>query len=80
MRNIKADGRDVVLPPLEYFLQQTLLIHPLTAPIWIAGLIAFLASERLKPYRALGWAYVVCYAVLFMLHGKTTILRRSIPC
>lgn len=32
MHNIRAEGRDVILPAGEYFLQQTLLIHPLTAP------------------------------------------------
>ena len=79
MRNIKAEGRDVVLPPLEYFLQQTLLIHPLTAPIWITGLTAFFASPRLKPYRALGWSYVVCYTVFFALHGKNYYLAPIYP-
>jgi 4-amino-4-deoxy-L-arabinose transferase-like glycosyltransferase len=37
MRAIKAESRDVVLPPFQYYLQQTLLIHPFTAPIWITG-------------------------------------------
>jgi hypothetical protein len=79
MRNIKAEGRDVVLPPFEYFLQQTLLIHPLTAPIWITGLVAFFVSPRLRPYRALGWSYVVCYMVFFALHGKNYYLAPIYP-
>jgi hypothetical protein len=79
MRNIKAEGRDVVLPPLEYFLQQTLLIHPLTAPIWITGLTAFFASARLQPYRALGWSYVVSYTVFFAIHGKNYYLAPIYP-
>src|ERR1700726_2136002 len=41
MHNIRGEGRDVVLPVGQYFLQQTLLVNPLTAPIWISGLIAF---------------------------------------
>ncbi len=45
MHNIRAEHRDVVLGPGEYFLQQTILIHPLAAPIWIAGLAA-LFSRR----------------------------------
>jgi hypothetical protein len=79
MRNIKAEGRDVVLPPLEYFLQQTLLIHPMTAPIWITGLTASFASARLKPYRALGWSYLVSYTVFFALHGKNYYLAPIYP-
>src|SRR5205814_302341 len=31
MRNVKAEGRDIVLSPWEYFVQQVLLIHPLTS-------------------------------------------------
>src|SRR5262249_36057928 len=42
MRGIRAEHRDVVLSAGAYFFQQTLLVNPLTAPIWIAGLIAFL--------------------------------------
>jgi len=79
MRNIKAEGRDVVLGPFQYFFQQTLLVHPLTAPIWITGLIAFFVSPRLKPYRMLGWSYLVCYAVLFTVHGKNYYLAPIYP-
>ncbi len=79
MHNIRAEGRDVVLGPLDYFFQQTLLIHPLTAPIWITGLAAFFFSERLKPFRLLGWAYLVCYAVLFTVHGKNYYLAPIYP-
>jgi len=79
MRAIKADGRDVVLPPVQYFFQQTLLVHPFTAPIWITGLIAFFFSSRFKIYRPLAWSYVVCYAVLFALHGKNYYLAPIYP-
>src|SRR6266496_1544106 len=79
MHNIRADGRDVVLPAGQYFLQQTLLVNPLTAPIWIAGLIAFFFSPRLKQYRVLGWSYVVCYSVFFALHGKNYYLAPIYP-
>jgi hypothetical protein len=79
MRNIRAEGRDVVLPPLQYFFQQTLLVLPLTAPIWITGLIALFFSQRLKAYRVLGWSYLVCYTVFFVLHGKNYYLAPIYP-
>jgi hypothetical protein len=79
MHNIKAEGRDVVLGPFPYFFQQMLLVNPLTAPIWLAGLFALLFSARLKPYRVLGWCYVVCYAVFFILHGKNYYLAPVYP-
>jgi hypothetical protein len=79
MHNIRAEHRDVILGPGEYFLEQMFLVHPLTAPIWLAGLGTFFFSARLKPYRFLGWAYVICYAVLFMLHGKNYYLAPVYP-
>jgi len=79
MHNIRAEGRDVILPAGEYFFQQTLLVHPLAAPLWLAGLLALLFARQLKPYRGLGIAYLVCYAVLFALHGKNYYLTPIYP-
>jgi Dolichyl-phosphate-mannose-protein mannosyltransferase len=79
MQAIRASGRDVVLGPLAYFFQQTLLVNPLTAPIWLAGLFALLFSARLRPYRVLGWCYLVCYTVFFVLHGKNYYLAPVYP-
>jgi hypothetical protein len=79
IRNIKMEGRDVVLGPTQYFFQQTLLLLPLTAPIWITGLIALFFSQRLKSYRVLGWSYLVCYTAFFVLHGKNYYLAPVYP-
>jgi hypothetical protein len=79
MRAIRADHRDVVLGPLDFFLQQALLMNPFTAPIWLIGFFALLFSARLRPYRVLGWCYLVCYVVFFVLHGKNYYLGPVYP-
>jgi len=79
MHNIRANGRDVVLPFGQYFFQQTILTNPLTAPIWITGLVAFFIWPALKPYRVLGWSYLVCYSTFFVLHGKNYYLAPIYP-
>src|SRR5271169_2634099 len=79
IHNIKVDGRDVVLGPAQFLLQQVLLVNPLTVPIWLRGLLFLLFSARLRPYRALGWCYLVCYAVFFVLHGKSYYLAPVYP-
>ncbi len=43
------------------------------------GLIAFFVSARFKPYRALGWCYLVCFTVFFVLHGKNYYLAPIYP-
>src|SRR6267378_1196961 len=77
--NIKADGRDVVLSPAAYFAQQVLIVHPILAPIWIAGLLVFLFSSRLKPYRFLGWCYLATFTVFVVLKGKNYYLGPIYP-
>jgi len=79
MHNIRAEGRDVVLSLPQYFFQQALLIDLFAAPIWLTGLFALLFSACLKPYRVLGWCYVVCFTVFFVLHGKNYYLAPVYP-
>jgi Dolichyl-phosphate-mannose-protein mannosyltransferase len=79
MRNIKAEGRDVVLSPLEYFLQQCLIMQPIVAPIWIVGTVALLLWPPFRAYRFLGWSYLVSLAVFIVLHGKNYYLAPIYP-
>jgi hypothetical protein len=79
MHNIKADGRDVVLSPWQYFAQQALLLQILSAPVWITGLVALLFAARFKPYRFLGWCYVAAFTVFAVLHGKNYYLAPIYP-
>ena len=79
MRNIKAEGRDVVLSPWAFFGQQVLIVQPFLAPVWITGLLAFLFSARLKPYRFLGWCYLAAFTVFVVLKGKNYYLGPIYP-
>ena len=79
MRNLKITGRDVVLSPIRYFIEQWLLIHPLTAPIWIAGLAGLFFWKRLSPYRFLAWAYVAVFAFFVISRGKNYYVAPIYP-
>ncbi len=79
MHNIKADGRDVVLSPLAYFAQQVLIIQPILAPMWITGVLAFLFSARLRPYRFLGCGYLAAFTVFVVMKSKNYYLAPIYP-
>ncbi len=79
MRAIRDEGRDVVLPFGAFFLQQTQLSGPLASLVWLAGLGALLFAKPLAPYRFLGWCFLVCYGVLFAIHGKSYYLAAIYP-
>lgn len=70
MRNIRASGRDVVLGPAQYVLQQIMIMNPLTFPVWLTGIVYLFFSRKAAPYRLLGWTFAAVFAAFFVLHGK----------
>ena len=79
MGNIRASGRDVQLSPPRFLLEQMLLIGPLTAPLWIAGLAALFWWPKLRPYQFLGWCYLFTFAFFALSHGKNYYLAPIYP-
>ncbi len=63
MRNAAAFKMQPV-PPLAFILNQLLVVGPMTAPVWLMGLIFYFASPSAAAFRPLGWIYV---AVLLLL-------------
>jgi MFS family permease len=76
--NIRRSGRDVGLSPLAFFGQEILNMHPLTFPIWLAGLW-FYFSKAGKPYRALGWAWIFTAAVIVTVRPRVYYLFPAFP-
>jgi 4-amino-4-deoxy-L-arabinose transferase-like glycosyltransferase len=70
MANVRASGRDVVLGPVEYMARQALDMNPANLPVWLAGLGWLLWSERGRPFRPLGWAFLVTLATFVLTKGK----------
>ena len=79
MSNIRASGRDVVLSPPRFLLEQMLLIGPVAAPLWLAGVAALLWWRKLRPYRFLGWCYLFTFAFFALSHGKNYYLAPIYP-
>jgi hypothetical protein len=58
------------LPPLSFIGEQFLLVNPLAAPFWLAGLWFFLMDRSGRKYAVLGVAYIVVLFEMIVLHGK----------
>jgi len=63
----------------EFFAGQLLLTHPLNFPLWLAGLYFYLRAETGKKFRALGWSYLIVYALMIFLKGKVYYLAPIYP-
>jgi Dolichyl-phosphate-mannose-protein mannosyltransferase len=70
MHNIRATGKDVILSPGAYFVQQLLMMNPLSFPFWFGGLLFYFFAEEAKPYRVFGWAFLITIGFFFVTHGK----------
>ena len=54
-------------------------MNPLTFPVWLAGTVYLFFSRNAKPYRALGWAFVVVFAIFLVSHGKDYYTSPAYP-
>jgi hypothetical protein len=77
--NIRRNQRNVQLDPLGFLLQQALLQHPFTLPVWLGGLVYFFAHPQGKSYRFLGWAYLISLAILLAANGRVYYLSPGYP-
>ncbi|HKU78055.1 MAG TPA: glycosyltransferase family 39 protein, partial [Pyrinomonadaceae bacterium] len=70
MRNIRATGKDVILSPGMYLLQQALMLNPVSFPFWFGGLLFYFFSRDAKNYRNFGWTFVITILIFMITHGK----------
>jgi Dolichyl-phosphate-mannose-protein mannosyltransferase len=71
-------ARDVRIGRANGFLkdQFVICVNLATAPIWIAGIVNFLRSER---YRMLGWMYLIPFVLFFVGKGRGYYLAGAYP-
>ncbi len=58
---------------------QFLLISPLLAPVWIAGLIRLFRDPTMRNFRFLAWAWVILAVVFMASGGKPYYLAGLLP-
>ncbi|HEX4180913.1 MAG TPA: glycosyltransferase family 39 protein [Caulobacteraceae bacterium] len=71
LNSAAIDGRNLAYGPLDYLVQEMLVIGPLTAPIWLAGLAGLAVWPPLRPHRWLAIAWLALMAMMIAIHGKS---------
>lgn len=77
--NIQRAHRNVDLPPLAFIGQEILTMFPLSLPIWLAGIGYYLFSRQGRPFRALGWAWLVTMAAIMILNPRVYYAWPAFP-
>ena len=58
---------------------QVLYLHPVSLPVWLAGLVFFFATRRGNPWRVFGWQYVIVLVTLISIRSKIYYLMPIYP-
>ncbi len=69
LENVRRSGKNVVLSPPRFILQQILMEQPIFAVFWLTGLVSLIAGAA-KKFRLLGFTFIIFFATLLILHGK----------
>jgi len=79
LSNVKHTHKNVELPPLPFLKQQIMMLNPLNAPLWLAGLGFLLFHRGARRLRWMGFAYLIFLAVMMVLKGKDYYLAPIYP-
>ncbi len=74
-----AIGKNIDEGPVLFYVQQLLLMSPLAAPLWLAGLFGLLFTPELRTWRWYGFAYLVLSVVYAALQAKIYYLGPAYP-
>ncbi|MGO8995611.1 MAG: glycosyltransferase family 39 protein [Polyangiaceae bacterium] len=65
-----SHGKNTVVAPIPFAVNQVMVMNPLLAPLWIGGVGWALVSRKLVPVRFLAVAFAGVFAEMLLLHGK----------
>lgn len=77
--NIRQSERNVQLSPFQFILEQIVFMNPFSLPIWLGGLAWLFFHPTGKPYRFLGWSYLITLGLLLITNGRTYYLAPAYP-
>ncbi len=62
-----ATGEKMVeVATLDFVRGQLLMFSPSVVPLWLGGLVYLLVARQARPFRILGWIYLVVFAILLV--------------
>jgi hypothetical protein len=71
--------KNLPMSPLAFLAESGLQVHPVTFPIWLAGLYFCFFSSLGKSFRVLGWIYVAVLGLFLLTNAKPYYLAPAVP-
>ncbi len=79
LHHVAASNRDVIRKPVDFLLDQMMIMEPLTAPLWIGGVAWLLLGRQRARYGVFGWTFVVVLCAFVALRGKNYYVSPIYP-
>jgi hypothetical protein len=76
LNNVAHSNKNTPVTPWSFFTGQIFLMHPLTLPVWLAGIVWLIRQPR---YRALGITFIALFALFVVMKGKIYYLNAAYP-
>jgi 4-amino-4-deoxy-L-arabinose transferase-like glycosyltransferase len=64
---------------LQFVAGQLFYLHPITAPLWIAGLVFYLRGRAGASGRVFAWIFIAVFALLLLIKSKIYYLAPAYP-
>jgi hypothetical protein len=76
-----ADYGEKVDPasPVEFLIEQVVMMQPPTLPLWLAGLYYYLFSGDGRRFRQMGWIYIILLVIFALQNAKFYFLAPAYP-
>jgi hypothetical protein len=78
-RNVRSTPRDVRRGPIAFFLDQAQILNPVSAVLWVLGLLWLLFTRAGARYSILAWTFLVVYGALMITQGKNYYVSPIYP-
>jgi hypothetical protein len=78
-QNIRRSGRNVALPPALFFGEEIEAMLHLSLAVWLGGLWFFFFRKEGKPFRFLGWAWIITVLVIVTMNPRIYYLFPAFP-
>jgi 4-amino-4-deoxy-L-arabinose transferase-like glycosyltransferase len=79
LHHVAATHRDVIRTPMAFLLDQMLIMGPLTAPLWLGGVVWLLLGPGRRRFGVFGWAFLVVLGAFIALKGKNYYVSPAYP-
>jgi Dolichyl-phosphate-mannose-protein mannosyltransferase len=71
--------KNIPVSPLDFLGDQVAFLNPLALPVWLGGLAWLFLAREGRPFRFLGWCYLIVFSIFLLLHGKSYYVLPAYP-